>query len=118
VSSNVCVHISKFGFYYAHKENTKERFIALFESLLEPHFKMKSPVEVTQRRLELQEILDVAIELGMRVVGQAHDTTEYRWGARGDNTIMIGPALHALVYEDEKLEADIRVSKGFLVRVF
>jgi hypothetical protein len=117
VSSNVRVHISKFGLYYAHKGNTKARFIALFESLLEPHFTIKSPVEVAQRRLELQDILDVAIQLGMRVLGQSHDKTEYRWGMRDDNAIMTGPALHALVYEDEKLEADIRVSKSYLSRV-
>jgi hypothetical protein len=87
------------------------------ESLLEPHFTIKSPVEVTQRRLALQDILDVAIQFGLRVIGQAHDRTEYRWGARDDNTIMTGPALHALVYEDEKLEADIRVCKSGLSRV-
>ncbi|CZR59488.1 uncharacterized protein PAC_09380 [Phialocephala subalpina] len=107
LSTNVCVHIGTFGFHYAYKGDTKPRFIALFESLFDPYYTMKSPADVAQHRLELRDVLDAAIQHGMKAVGQAFDKTEYRWGTRDDVALMISPALHALVYEDEKLKYDV-----------
>jgi len=73
---------------------------------------MKSPADLTQRRLEFQDVLDTAIQHGMKVLGQTSDNTEYRWGARDDNTPMVRPALHALVYEGEELKWDDMVTKS------
>jgi len=73
---------------------------------------MKSPEDVSQHRLELEGVLNAAIEHGMKVLGQANDKTEYRWGMRDNNTLMIRPALHALEYEDEKLKYDSKLQKS------
>lgn len=118
MSSNVCVHICKFAFLNKHEADTKAQYIALFETLLEPHFNTKSPMEVTQRRLELRNILDLAIELGIKALGLAHDITEYRWGPRDNNMIMLIPAFHFLVYKDQELDYDVTAYESVSSGIF
>jgi len=117
VSYNVRAHISKFGLYYAYKEDTKKKFLALFKSVFDPYFKMKSPADVDQHWLELENVLDKAIQYGMKVVGQADDEMEYRWGARDDSMILVAPPLHAVEYEDEELKYNPMICQGSSVRV-
>jgi hypothetical protein len=76
---------------------------------------MKSSADADQSWMELNNVLDAAIQHGMMAIGQAYEKSEYRWGARDDSAIMMYPALHGLHYEDEKWH-DISLQGGFSVR--
>jgi hypothetical protein len=96
-------YISKFGFPYQRAStqltsgvsNTrKDEYFNFFESLLEPYFTSNSQESIVQRKLEFEEVLEAAIQHGMKVVGLPDRSVEYRWGMRSDRAISINPAMY------------------------
>lgn len=110
----VRVYISKIGLYYRHPAGAhrKNLYVDLFESLFEPYYTSKTPIEVRQRQQEFDDVLDKAYEHGMKVLGFADGKFVHRWGPKNPVGIMFCPSLTVLEYEDGKVRYTTAVTRS------
>jgi hypothetical protein len=104
-------HISKFGFYFQNPElgrREREIYRQLFETLFEPYYKPESKNSNSQRRGDFEEVMDKAINFGMKVLG-CSSPIEIRWGNRLDGVIMTFPGVYLLHFGGQELQQSVQL---------
>lgn len=115
------IHIANFWVTNSDKrysDGRREEYHELLETLFEPYFTANTPDEKLRRRKEFNEVLDKAVEFGIKASGHPFDMVEFRWLPRKTDSITLKPAIVALEYKGEEVEHTEELSKSeeFLIR--